>query len=107
MLSDVTAVTCQKSRHFGYCKWSVVAYCPDTIGVIAQARFFLSGLTPADSPSMHGTLLDQRVFESLVTQCLPVIHDHFQEVDVQLSVASLPWFLSLYVSAMCFPAVQF
>ena len=50
---------------------------------------------PAPSPSMHGTLLDQRVFESLVQRCLPMIHDHFQEVDVQLSVASLPWFLSL------------
>ena len=56
---------------------------------------------------MHGTLLDQRVFESLVAQCLPVIHDHFHDVDVQLSVASLPWFLSLYVSSMCYPAVQF
>lgn len=49
------------------------------------------------SPSMHGTLLDQKVFESLVQRCLPMIHDHFQVVDVQLSVASLPWFLSLYV----------
>lgn len=47
------------------------------------------------SPSMHGTLLDQRVFESLVHRCLPVIYDHFTAVDVQLSVASLPWFLSL------------
>ena len=56
---------------------------------------------------MHGTLLDQRVFESLVAQCLPVIHDHFHEVDVQLSVASLPWFLSLYVSVTCCHAVQF
>jgi hypothetical protein len=44
---------------------------------------------------MHGTLLDQRVFESLVHRCLPIIHDHFVKVDVQLSVASLPWFLSL------------
>ncbi|KAI0285987.1 TBC-domain-containing protein [Russula aff. rugulosa BPL654] len=52
------------------------------------------------SPSMHGTLLDQRVFESLVAKCLPVIHDHFHEVDVQLSVASLPWFLSLYINSM-------
>ncbi|KAH9072261.1 TBC-domain-containing protein [Lactarius deliciosus] len=52
------------------------------------------------SPSMHGTLLDQRVFESLVTRCLPIIHNHFQEVDVQLSVASLPWFLSLYINSM-------
>ncbi|KAH9935980.1 TBC-domain-containing protein [Epithele typhae] len=52
------------------------------------------------SPSMHGTLLDQRVFESLVHRCLPVIHDHFTEVDVQLSVASLPWFLSLFINSM-------
>ena len=52
------------------------------------------------SPSMHGTLLDQRVFESLVTRCLPMIHEHFQSVDVQLSVASLPWFLSLYINSM-------
>ena len=50
---------------------------------------------------MHGTLLDQRVFESLVQRCLPIIHDHFQDVDVQLSVASLPWFLSLWVSYRC------
>ncbi|KAG2137998.1 rab-GTPase-TBC domain-containing protein [Suillus clintonianus] len=52
------------------------------------------------SPTMHGTLLDQRIFESLVTRCLPVISDHFQVVDVQLSVASLPWFLSLYINSM-------
>ncbi|KAJ7609018.1 rab-GTPase-TBC domain-containing protein [Roridomyces roridus] len=52
------------------------------------------------APSMHGTLLDQRVFEALVQRCLPIIHDHFQEVDVQLSVASLPWFLSLYINSM-------
>ncbi|KAF4611272.1 hypothetical protein D9613_006620 [Agrocybe pediades] len=52
------------------------------------------------APSMHGTLLDQRVFESLVQKYLPIIHDHFQLVDVQLSVASLPWFLSLYINSM-------
>lgn len=42
------------------------------------------------SPSMEGTLLDQRVFEALVQRCLPMIKDHFASVDVQLSVASLP-----------------
>jgi hypothetical protein len=47
---------------------------------------------------MHGTLLDQRVFEALVARCLPMIHTHFEMVDVQLSAASLPWFLSLYVT---------
>ncbi|PSR80358.1 hypothetical protein PHLCEN_2v6743 [Hermanssonia centrifuga] len=52
------------------------------------------------SPSMHGTLLDQRVFESLVHRCLPIIYEHFMAVDVQLSVASLPWFLSLFINSM-------
>lgn len=52
------------------------------------------------SPSMYGTVLDQRVFEHLVQRCLPSIHDHFAEADVQLSVASLPWFLSLYISSL-------
>ncbi|KAJ9094355.1 hypothetical protein QFC19_007963 [Naganishia cerealis] len=52
------------------------------------------------SPSMEGTLLDQRVFESLVAKCLPGIYEHFQSVDVQISVASLPWFLSLYINSM-------
>ncbi|KAI0766012.1 hypothetical protein BC629DRAFT_1539570 [Irpex lacteus] len=52
------------------------------------------------SPSMHGTLLDQRVFESLVHKCLPILAEHFTAVDVQLSVASLPWFLSLFINSM-------
>ena len=29
-----------------------------------------------------------------------MIHEHFVEVDVQLSVASLPWFMSLFISSM-------
>ncbi|GAA6035200.1 hypothetical protein JCM8097_006416 [Rhodosporidiobolus ruineniae] len=52
------------------------------------------------SPSMYGTVLDQRVFEHLVQRCLPTLHDHFTRADIQLSVASLPWFLSLYISSM-------
>ncbi|GAA6000472.1 uncharacterized protein JCM10292_001531 [Rhodotorula paludigena] len=52
------------------------------------------------SPSMYGTVLDQRVFEHLVQRCLPFLHEHFVRADIQLSVASLPWFLSLYISSM-------
>ncbi|GAA5849918.1 hypothetical protein JCM8547_000954 [Rhodosporidiobolus lusitaniae] len=52
------------------------------------------------SPSMYGTVLDQRVFEHLVQRCLPSLHNHFVQADIQLSVASLPWFLSLYISSM-------
>jgi hypothetical protein len=49
---------------------------------------------------MYGTLLDQRVFESLVEKTMPIIWDHLVKNDVQLSVVSLPWFLSLYINSM-------
>ena len=49
---------------------------------------------------MYGTLLDQRVFESLVEKTLPILSEHLTRSDVQLSVVSLPWFLSLYINSM-------
>lgn len=50
--------------------------------------------------TMYGTLLDQRVFESLVEKTMPILWDHLVKSDVQLSVVSLPWFLSLYINSM-------
>ncbi|KAI4258785.1 MAG: hypothetical protein LQ352_001094 [Teloschistes flavicans] len=52
------------------------------------------------STTMYGTLLDQRVFESLVEQKMPILWNHLAKSDVQLSVVSLPWFLSLYINSM-------
>jgi len=52
------------------------------------------------STTMYGTLLDQKVFESLVEKTMPVLWDHLAKSDVQLSVVSLPWFLSLYINSM-------
>ena len=52
------------------------------------------------STTMYGTLLDQRVFESLVERTMPVLWNHLAKTDVQLSVVSLPWFLSLYINSM-------
>jgi hypothetical protein len=42
----------------------------------------------------------EKVFEHLVQRCLPMLHEHFVETDIQLSVASLPWFMSLFISTM-------
>lgn len=52
------------------------------------------------SKTMYGTLLDQKVFESLVQNTMPILWDHITKNDIQLSVVSLPWFLSLYLSSM-------
>ncbi|KAF2184071.1 GTPase-activating protein-like protein GYP2 [Zopfia rhizophila CBS 207.26] len=71
----------------------------------AQAFFLLSILCDRLLPgyystTMYGTLLDQRVFESLVEKTMPILWDHLVKSDVQLSVVSLPWFLSLYINSM-------
>ncbi|KAK7743922.1 GTPase activating protein (GAP) [Cytospora paraplurivora] len=71
----------------------------------SQAFFLLSALCDRLVPgyystTMYGTLLDQKVFESLVEKTMPVLWDHLVKSDVQLSVVSLPWFLSLYINSM-------
>ncbi|EZG06261.1 hypothetical protein H106_04046 [Trichophyton rubrum CBS 735.88] len=71
----------------------------------AQAFFLLSVLCDRLLPgyystTMYGTLLDQKVFESLVEKTMPILWDHLVKSDVQLSVVSLPWFLSLYINSM-------
>lgn len=49
---------------------------------------------------MYGTLLDQRVFESFVEDRMPVLWEYILQHDIQLSVVSLPWFLSLFFTSM-------
>ncbi|KAF1995942.1 acetyl-CoA synthetase-like protein [Amniculicola lignicola CBS 123094] len=71
----------------------------------SQAFFLLSILCDRLLPgyystTMIGTLLDQKVFESLVEKTMPILWDHLVKSDVQLSVVSLPWFLSLYINSM-------
>ena len=71
----------------------------------AQAFYILAVLCDRLLPgyystTMYGTLLDQRVFESLVEKTMPILWEHLVKSDVQLSVVSLPWFLSLYINSM-------
>ncbi len=70
-----------------------------------QAFFLLSALCDRLVPgyystTMYGTLLDQKVFESVVEKTMPILWEHLVKSDVQLSVVSLPWFLSLYINSM-------
>ncbi|KAG8744610.1 hypothetical protein FRC10_009835 [Ceratobasidium sp. 414] len=95
-----------KNPELGYCQAMNILTAAVLIYTSEEQAFWLlevlcNRLVPGYySPSMWGTLLDQRVFESLVHRCLPIIHERFLAVDVQLSVASLPWFLSLYINSM-------
>lgn len=52
------------------------------------------------SKTMYGTLLDQKVFEAFVQEKMPLLWEHVEKYDIQLSVVSLPWFLSLFFTSM-------
>ncbi|KAJ2804079.1 GTPase activating protein (GAP), partial [Coemansia furcata] len=52
------------------------------------------------SPSMYGASLDQSIFQSLVEDTMPVLATSFKKRDIQLSIACLPWFLTLFVNSM-------
>ncbi|KAJ1952499.1 GTPase activating protein (GAP), partial [Dipsacomyces acuminosporus] len=48
------------------------------------------------SPSMYGATLDQSIFQTLVEETMPMLSQSFKKHDIQLSIACLPWFLTLF-----------
>ncbi|KAL2918208.1 GTPase activating protein (GAP) [Polyrhizophydium stewartii] len=53
--------------------------------------------------NMVGAVIDNHVFVTLVERFMPILGDHFKEHEIQLSVACLPWFLSLYINSLPLP----
>ena len=94
------------NEEVGYCQAMNIVVAALLIYMSESQAFFLLAilcdrLLPGYySTTMYGTLLDQRVFESLVEKTMPILWDHLVKSDVQLSVVSLPWFLSLYINSM-------
>ncbi|KAJ4290401.1 GTPase activating protein (GAP) [Kalmusia sp. IMI 367209] len=94
------------NEEVGYCQAMNIVVAALLIYMSESQAFFLLSilcdrLLPGYySQTMYGTLLDQRVFESLVEKTMPILWDHLVKSDVQLSVVSLPWFLSLYINSM-------
>ncbi|KAJ3188163.1 hypothetical protein HDU85_005313 [Gaertneriomyces sp. JEL0708] len=55
------------------------------------------------STSMVGAVVDNHVFDTLVAKHMPIMAEHFKKREIQLSVACLPWFLSLYINSFPLP----
>lgn len=53
--------------------------------------------------NMVGAVIDNHVFVTMVGKFMPVLSAHFKKYDIQLSVAVLPWFLSLFINALPLP----
>lgn len=94
------------NEEVGYCQAMNIVVAALLIYMSEPQAFFILGalcdrLLPGYySKDMYGTLLDQRVFENLVERTMPVLWEHLVKSDVNLSVVSLPWFLSLYINSM-------
>lgn len=95
-----------KNRELGYCQAMNIVVAALLIYMSEEQCFWLldalcDRLLPGYyTQSMSGTLLDQKVLEDLVRQTMPMLHDHFMQHDMQLSVVTLPWLLSLYINSM-------
>ncbi|KAI8639361.1 rab-GTPase-TBC domain-containing protein [Parasitella parasitica] len=98
-----------KNPEIGYCQaMNIVASSLLIYMTEEQAFWTLNSLVDQLCPgyyssSMYGILLDQVVLEELVKEYIPKITEHFQKKEIQLSVACLPWFLTLFINSMPLP----
>jgi hypothetical protein len=53
--------------------------------------------------NMVGAMIDNQVFALMINRLMPVLADHFKKYSIQISVACLPWFLSLYINFLPLP----
>lgn len=95
-----------KDPELGYCQAMNIVTSAILIYMSEEQAFYTLSVLCDDmlpgyySTSMYGALLDQIIFEHLLESTMPILYNHFKKTDIQLSVACLPWFLSLYINSM-------
>ncbi|KAH9812374.1 hypothetical protein DFH28DRAFT_1061793 [Melampsora americana] len=105
-LRNVLSAYAWKNPRLGYCQAMNIVVAALLIYTSEEQCFYLLSilcdqiLPSYYTPTMAGTILDQKVFEHLVEKTLPMLSQYFKSKDIQLSLASLPWFLSLYLASM-------
>ncbi|KAI3421000.1 hypothetical protein GPALN_014627 [Globodera pallida] len=52
------------------------------------------------TPSLLGSVVDQRVLLDLVQDKMPTLHTHLQKLEVDLSLFTLSWFLTVFVDVL-------
>lgn len=105
-LRNVLTAYSWKNPDVGYCQAMNIVVAGLLIFMTEEQAFWcLSNICDVYVPgyyskTMYGTLLDQKVFEAFVQEKMPVLWDHIVKYDIQMSVVSLPWFLSLFFTSM-------
>ncbi|CAI8495056.1 hypothetical protein ACO0OL_004265 [Hanseniaspora opuntiae] len=52
------------------------------------------------SKNMEGIVLDQKILQVLIQEKIPVLYNHIQRYDIQISVMTLSWFLSIFTTVL-------
>ncbi|EGG09085.1 uncharacterized protein MELLADRAFT_77188 [Melampsora larici-populina 98AG31] len=105
-LRNVLSAYAWKNPRLGYCQAMNIVVAALLIYTSEEQCFYLLSilcdqiLPSYYTPTMAGTILDQKVFEHLAEKTLPMLSQYFKSKEIQLSLASLPWFLSLYLASM-------
>lgn len=105
-LRNVLTAYSWKNKEIGYCQAMNIVVAALLIYMSEEQAFWCldilcNRIVPGYySRTMYGTLLDQKVFESLVENMIPTLWENMIKFDIQLSVVSLSWFLSLFLSSM-------
>lgn len=81
----------------------LLIFVPEEVAFWILHHFCHRSLPGYYSADMHGAVLDQTVFEVLVHRHLPKLADHLSAAGVQLSMATLPWFLTLFIGTFELP----
>lgn len=52
------------------------------------------------SKNMEGIVMDQKILEYLIQDKIPVLYNHIQRYDIQITVMTLSWFLSIFTTVL-------
>ncbi|EEB05840.1 GTPase activating protein Gyp2 [Schizosaccharomyces japonicus yFS275] len=102
-LRRVLTVHAAANADMGYCQANnivvaaLLVYCTEE-----QAYFLFSQLSKYYIPGyyskiIYGVLLDLNVFTYLLEHTLPHVHKHLADIDIDLKLLTLNWFLTLYI----------
>ncbi|CDH56455.1 gtpase activating [Lichtheimia corymbifera JMRC:FSU:9682] len=94
-----------KNPELGYCQAMNLVVSVFLIYMSEEQAFFMLTKLCEDmlpgyyGPSMYGALLDEHIFEEMLRDAIPDLHQHVSKTGIQLSISCMPWFLTLFVSS--------